>query len=609
MQQATMNSGMVNAQFFCGVFRSALLLFLLLLILQAAPLVLSARTNTSRVQSDSAAKPAVTPFRVSGGVTLSGDFYTADGIEARRPASNLMAIARINVALFEQVNLPFEAFIGTNQSGFRQPFNQIGISPTFFHWLTLHAGWFSMRFSDLTFGDIRMLGGGVELRPGNFRLAALYGSTNQAVPYDVSVSGAAVAGAFTSYSRPVVGVQLGYGDENVAFINFQAIRVSDDTTSLQTPVNADVSRLAKPQENTVFSTTFGFGAFDGKLRFTAEIAGSAYSADTRSQSLAELATTSTFQFPAIPSEIFTPRLSSQLDAAAKATLTIAPTQDFTVALGGQYVGPGFVTLGYAQLQNDVLDGTISPSLRLFNGGLSLRGTVGVRVNNLIANRTAPLQRLIASGSVSIQPVQAFGVDVQYSNYGIRSTPRNDTLRIENVAQSLTVSPRLNFEAFGGVSGIFGSYSLNNVDDLNVLTKETNTNQTQSAMLSWTLGLPSGLSLATTGLYSDIEQSIARTTVLNIGQTASYAFFEGALSTSLTLGYGIIGSELTAGGVTTMSSDGQITAQASVSYTIGESGKFGTLSLNVNNNNYAFGNPARGRNFGEWTALVQYAIGF
>jgi hypothetical protein len=316
---------------------------LLLLVFQVATLALFAQTDTSRVQSDSTAKPVVQPFRVSGGVTLSGDFYAADGIEARRPASNLMAIARVNIALFDQINLPFEAFIGTNQSGFRQPFNQIGISPTFFNWLTLHAGWFSMRFSDLTFGDIRMLGGGIELRPGNFRFSALYGSTNQAVPYDVSTGGAAVAGAFTSYSRPVIGVKLGYGDENVAFVSFQAIRVSDDTTSLQTPTNADVSRLARPQENTVFSTTFGFGAFDGKLRFTAEIAGSAYSADTRSQSLAELATTSTFQLTALPSVLFTPRLSSQLDAAAKVTLTIAPTQDFTLALNGQYVGPGFVS--------------------------------------------------------------------------------------------------------------------------------------------------------------------------------------------------------------------------------------------------------------------------
>jgi hypothetical protein len=591
---------------YSGIFRYvALLLGFMFLGINAV----FAQTDTTRTKSDSAAKPAVQPIRVSGGVTLSGDFYAADGIESRRPATNLMAIARVNVALFEQINLPFEAYIGTNQSGFRQPFNQIGISPTFFNWLTLHAGWFSMRFSDLTFGDVRMLGGGVELRPGNFRLAALYGSTNQAVPYDVSMGGAAVAGAFTSYSRPVVGVKLGYGDENIAFINFQAIRVSDDTTSLQTPANADVSRLAKPQENTVFSTTFGFGAFDGKLRFTAEIAASAFSQDTRSQSLAQLATAATFQLPEIPALLFTPRLSSQLDAAAKATLTIAPTPDFNVALGGQYIGPGFVSLGYAQLQNDVLDGTISPSLRLFNGGLSLRGTVGMRVNNLIANRTAPLQRLIASASVSIQPVQAFGIDLQYSNYGIRSTPRNDTLRIENVSQSLSVSPRVNFEAFGGVSGIFASYSLNNVDDVNVITRQTNTNQTQTAMLSWTLGLPSGLSLATTGFYSDIAQSIARTNILNIGQTAAYSFFDGALSTSLTLGYGIVGSELTSAGMTTTSSDGQITGQASISYSIGESGKFGTLSLNVNNNNYAYGNPARGRNFGEWTAMVQYAIGF
>ncbi len=597
---------LLRTTFFCFILCLMSLANTSVFVLEASA---QAQSDTTRTKSDSTSKAVALPIKVSGGVTLSGDFYTADGIESRRPSSNFMAIARVNISLFEQFNFPFEAFIGTNQSGFRQPFNQIGISPTFFNWLTLHAGWFSTRFSDLTFGDIRMLGGGVELRPGNFRLSAIYGSTNQAVPYDVASGGAAIAGAFTSYSRPVVGIKLGYGDENVLFFNIQAIRITDDTTSLATPANTDFSRLVKSQENTVISTTFGFGAFDGKLRFNAEIAASAFSADTRSASLAQLATAATFQLPEIPSLLFTPRLSSQIDAAAKATLTIAPTQDFSVALGGQYVGPGFVSLGYAQLQNDVLDGTISPSLRLFNGGLSVRGTLGVRVNNLIANRTAPLQRLIASASVSIQPVQTFGIDVQYSNYGIRSTPRNDTLRIENVSQSLTVSPRLNFEAFGGVSGIFGSYSLNNVDDLNIITRQTNTNQTQTGMLSWTLGLPSGLSLATTGFYSAIAQSVARTNILNIGQTAAYSFFDGALSTSLTLGYGIVNSEITQSGMTTNSSDGQITGQASASYSIGEGGKFGTLSLNVNNNNYAYGNPARGRNFGEWTAMVQYAIGF
>ncbi|MCS6808382.1 MAG: hypothetical protein RML40_07185, partial [Bacteroidota bacterium] len=550
------------------------------------------------------------PVKVSGGITLSGDFYTAEGIEARRPTSNLMAIARINVSLFDHIHLPFEAFLGSNHSEFRQPFNQLGISPTFFGWLTLHAGWFSLQISDLTFGDIRVLGAGLEVRSDRIRLAALYGSTNQIVPYDIRAGGIAVAGAFTAYQRPVFGLKLGYGDENTAFINIQALRVIDDTTSLLTPSTADPTRLAQAQENTVISTTFGVAGFDGNVRCSAELAVSAFSQDIRSRRLAEVAAPSGLPFLDIPPFLFTPRLSSQLDAAAKVTLTIAPVSDISCVFAGQYIGPGFVSLGYAQLQNDVLEGTVSPSLRLFSGALSLRGTAGVRVNNLVANRIAPIHRFIASGSLSFQPIHAFGIDVQYSNYGLRSTPRNDTLRIENVAQSLSIAPRCTFEVLGGSSTLLASYARNDVEDLNVITRRINTNQTHTGIVSWSLSLPSGVSLSTTGFYSDITQQLLRIETANIGQSVSYGFFDGTLATSLTLGYGFVtATEQSSPTTAQPSHDGQLTGQLTASYTIGEAGKLGTLSLNVHNNNYAFGNPARGRSFGEWTAIIQYSIGF
>jgi hypothetical protein len=576
--------------------------------------VLRAQSDTTReaasAKADSAAKSAVTPIRVSGGVTLSGDYYAATGVEARRPTSILQAVARVNVQLFDQISLPFEAFIGTGNSGFRQPFNQIGFSPTFFGWLTLHAGWFSTRFSDFTFGDVRMLGGGVELRPGNFRFSAVYGSTNQAVPYEQTSAGAPV-GAFAAYNRPVYGVKLGYGDENVAFVNLNVVRIADDPATLELPTDViAASRILSPQENVVSSVQFGFGFLDGKVRFTSEVAASLFSSNTRAEALqgtsgTATSTSSSASVPnLLPAELFTPRSSSQVDVAVRATLAIQPSPDVGLNLSGQYIGPGFVTLGYAQLQNDVLEGTAAPFFRLWKGAVSVRGTIGVRLNNLLGNRFSTTQRVIGSASVSIQPVQAFGVDINYSNYGTRSTPKRDTLRTENVAQSLTVSPRLNFEAFGGTSGIFGSYSLQNVDDQNVVTKETSTSKTQTVTLAWSLGLPSGLALTTTGFYTDIAQATFTSTVLNIGETVSYGFFENTLSTSLTLGYGIVGAVVS--GVS--SNDGQITGSLSLGYALGEAGKFGTLSLSVNNNNYAYGDPSR-QSFGEWMGSLVYSVGF
>jgi hypothetical protein len=603
----------------CGV-------VLLLFLLMQTPSVIAQpqiQPQTQPQPQDTAAK-TIQPVRVTGGITLSGDYYTASGVEARRPTSILQAIARVNVQLFEQVSLPFEAFIGTGNSGFRQPFNQFGVSPRFGNWLTLHAGWFSTRFSDFTFGDVRMLGGGVELTPGNFRLSAIYGSTNQAVPYEPTAQGAPV-GAFAAYNRPIYGVKIGYGDENVAFVNLNVVRVADDPASLALPQDSIAASrvIAAPQENVVASLQFGFGFLDGKIRFTSEVAASLYSSNTRADELFEgnlTSTSASVRLPVVlPRELFTPRLSSQIDAAARATLTIAPSQDFGVNLTGQYIGPGFVTLGYAQLQNDVLEGTVAPFFRLWNGAVTARGTFGVRVNNLLANRFATAQRVIGSASLSIQPVQAFGVDVNYSNYGMRSTPRRDTLRIENIAQSLTVSPRVSFGAFGGTSGIFGSYALNTVDDQNIVTKQTNTNTTQTATLAWSLGLPSGLALTTTGFYSQLAQTTLSTHIVNIGQTIGYGFFEGVLNTSLTLGYGQVASSITLAGATTDATDGQITGSLTASLLLGEAGKFGTLALSLNNNNYAYGDGGTvgagvgigqsRQNFGEWMGSLVYTIGF
>lgn len=579
--------------------------------------LLNAASALAQTQDSASTAKAVVPVRVTGGITLSGDYYAASGVENRRPTSILQAIARVNIALFEQINLPFEAFVGTGNSGFRQPFNQFGVSPRFGNWLTLHAGWFSTRFSDFTFGDVRMLGGGVELSPGNFRLAAIYGTTNQAVPYEPTPQGAPV-GAFAAYNRPVAGFRIGYGDENVAFVNLNVVRLADDAASLTLPADSVAASrfIASPQENVVTSLQFGVGFWDGKIRLTSEVAASLYSSNTRTDALNEGNLTSTsavVRLPVVlPKELFTLRLSSQVDAAARVNLAITPSQDVGVNFTGQYIGPGFVSLGYAQLQNDVLEGTVAPYFRLWKGAVSVRGTLGIRLNNLLGNRYATAQRVIGSASVSIQPVQAFGVDVNYSNYGIRSTPKRDTLRIENVSQSLVISPRVSFEAFGSTSGIFGSFSLQNVDDQNVVTKEINTNKTQTATLAWSLGLPSGLAFTTTGLYTDIAQAAFSSRILNIGETVSYALFDGALNTSLTLGYGQVASSVSAGtGMSVSSNDGQITGALTASYAIGEAGKFGTLSLSVNNNNYAYGdggNQAR-QSFGEWMGSLVYSIGF
>lgn len=118
---------------------------------------------------------------VKASATLTSNFYSSSGIDPRQPGNMQYGIVRASVMLWDMVELPFELYFTTGQTRFQQPFNQFGVSPKISNWLTLHAGYFSTRFSDLTFGDLRLLGGGFELTPGNFRLKAVYGRSRQEI--------------------------------------------------------------------------------------------------------------------------------------------------------------------------------------------------------------------------------------------------------------------------------------------------------------------------------------------------------------------------------------------------------------------------------------------
>jgi hypothetical protein len=95
--------------------------------------------------------------------------------------------------------------------------------------------------------------------------------------------------------------------------------------------------------------------------------------------------------------------SSNLDGAAKAQLSITPSPSFTLALSGQWIGPGFYTLGYPQLYNDVMEVTVSPALSLANNTLALRFSAGLRLNNLRSTRLATTRRLLAAAGASWNP--------------------------------------------------------------------------------------------------------------------------------------------------------------------------------------------------------------
>lgn len=528
---------------------------------------------------------SASPVKLSGSVSATTESYSTSGIAPRYPGNVSRLILQANVQLYEQINLPFELYLSTQQLTLQQPFNQFGVSPVLFGWLKLHAGYYTAQLSELTFGDARMLGGGIEASPGNFRFAVLYGQMRTALSPD------SASGFFGQYARTALAAKIGYGNLSSTYLDLNVVKAFDDSASV-----APSASTAPPSENVATSLAFGFPVVSDRIKVAGEIGVSLFSGDVRVQEATE--------YVSVPKFLFTPRYSSQVDAAAVLSVLTRPTDDLTVALNGRWIGPGYVTLGYVQLPSDVLETTVAPSVRLLNGALSLRGSLGFRFNDLRGNRLSPTTRTIGSLYSSWQATQAFGLDAQYTNYGIRTAPRLDTLRIENVSQSLTLSPRFLFPLFGAQHTLLLSYSLQDVNDQSILGGKVNRNVTQTALASWSQAFGFPLSLTTTALYNNADVAGARLQITSLSETLGYNFLEGKLNTSLTLGVNWVNNALP--GISSnpadSPTDSQITAVFSAGYGFGV---YGTVSLNLSNNAYSATSTVP--TFQEFHGVLQYSL--
>ncbi len=518
-----------------------------------------------------------------GATYLSVDGYTSSSQDSswkpRMPPLSARGIFKANISLYDKVDIPFEIYAATSGLGFQQPFNQFGMSPRF-GWLTVHAGYFSTKYSELSFGDVRMLGGGFEANPGKFRIAALYGIARQARSKDTTV------GFLGEYKRILTAVKLGYGDESEYFVHFNAIKAVDDSSTLFAD---STSPLAT--ENLAATLNFGL-PFSGFISMNGEVGVSAFSNDIHSPELTG------DKVPKIPSFLFTPRYSSQLDGAAKLSILITPSSFWNIRLNSQWIGPGYVSLGYVQLQNDILETTIAPSVRLFESKLLLRGSFGMRYNNLRNTRLSSTRRIIGSFLSSAQILDNLGLDIQYSNYGLRSTHVNDTMRVQNIFQMLSISPRWNFTGWGANHALSASYAYQNMDDKNIFTSISTNSSTSLWSLVHTLSLEPDLSFTSSVFYTSIFTTFLNTKALNLSETVSNSYLDNKLMVSLTGGYSF---------VQTIGQDNQIIGRLSAAYQLTTSSQL-ILTLNSNNYDYAqavSGNPS----FREYQASLQYQLTF
>jgi hypothetical protein len=490
--------------------------------------------------------------------------------------------ARINIALWDQIQLPFDFWFTTAEVGFQQPFNQFGVNPKIGNFLTLHGGYFFAKISDLCFGDTRMLGAGFELTPGNYRVSFLYGRLREQRSSD------SVANFPGEYKRMAYAFKIGYGAESEMFAHLNIMRAWDDTTTKLTNSNSPYSK-----DNLVSSLSFGL-PISSLINFTGEAAVSALTDDRAAPKL------NTSDEPGFLKLLFTPNYSTQIDAAFKAALAINPYRFFSFRINTMWVGPGFQSLGFPQLPNDVFDITLAPLFRLFDGNLSLKGSIGVRQNNLRENHVSNTSRVIGSIDVYSQITQDISLNANYSNYGMKTSMNRDTIKIQNISQIFSLSPSFLFQWLGGMNNLNLTYSYQDVFDKSSYDTTSKKNQTHTSNIIHSILYESSLTL-TTGLYYNSNKSDYSSNIFGITETVGYSFAEKKLTTSFTIGFTT---------VKTTKTDNQLNLRIVAGYSFDQ---YGTLTANLSNMNYMTGSGGSEfqsvPSYNEMQGSLQYSINF
>lgn len=518
--------------------------------------------------------------RASGSLGATADIYRPIGPVARLPSETYRATARFNIVFFDQIDIPLELYLNSGRISYQQPFNQFGVTPRFGQWLQLFAGWYSTRVSDYTFGDLRILGGGVELTPGNFRFALHYGYTRQARNPDTTYA------FWGEYQRRIIIAKLGFESSEGSFLTLQAMTSQDDPNSIRRD-----SLTPTPQANAVVSIAGGSGMFDGALRLRSEVAVGLFTfnlnAESDSASLADI--------PPTLQHIIPTNITSNIDGAARLNLTIAPSTAWGLTLDGQWIGPGFVTLGYAQLLNDVLDLTASPYLRVFEGKLSLRATVGRRTNNLRQTRMATIERWTINTGANWQISDAIGIDVQFGQYTMTSNHSNDTLRADNTTQTVTLSPTWRLGIGSIEHFLSASLSYQRTRDNNIVSGRYGNNSLMSATITHSAQFPSKLGLSSSLSYNRTETYLQKVSFATLTESLTYPFAERFTTR------GTIGLNLSS----TIRTSLQLLLRVALTYSFEQ---WGSLTLQLMNNTFDL-TAQQGNRYSELFGSLQYSVNF
>lgn len=480
-------------------------------------------------------------LQVTGGIGGSADFYSSqtqnyDDFRNRRPDQLYRLYANANISFTKYFSLPFGVTFTSGQRTLynlpnipkenlidyiMNPLNRIYIGPKY-KWFQLELGTQTPNYSNLTIGSIPMFGAGVNLTPGKFFFSFHSLIAQRAIEPNLD------SNIFGTYARYMWATKIGVGAQDGNLFALSFVRSWDDTLSV-----ARKPLYAEAKDGFVIAPTFQFKFFK-KFLFSTEVAGSIYTGNIESTNISS----ADAQVQKLFSNVFQPKTSTKGGIANISSLRFG-SRYFDLKLGLQYMGAGYEAMAFPFLQNDYVDYTASPNIRLFKNKVVLSGTVGLRTNNLNNNLLTPTKQFLGNANLLWMPGQKFNLNASYSNFGFRNTYDVDTLKIEMVTESYTVVPTFTFGKTSSIHRITLNGTYNQVDNFNTYSGEYQKIKTTIGGISYNLSFkenPFTLGVFYRNLNNDIPgfKYTSNSGTLSLG----YAIFDKKLKPTASFTYAV-----------------------------------------------------------------------
>ena len=531
------------------------------------------------------------PVTLSGGITARAIFYDANGITNRRQPFSYIFTGSPTISIFNSFTIPLSFTYSEQDRSFRQPFKQVGMSP-YYKWITIHAGYRNINYSQFTLAGHTILGAGVELHPGIFRFGFISGRFNRATPVDTSVKSFQ---PFT-YSNHGSAGKIGIG-KGADFFEVSMLKAKDDSSSVH-PLN-EFKGTVTPAENIVIGIN-GQVKFLKDFTFAIEAATSVYTRNLNNKTA--LSDSANKGFTKILGSFISTNSTTERYNAIQTSLGYHQ-KIFSARLQYRRVDPDYKTMGAYFFNSDIENITFAPSLNLLKNKLRFGGSIGYQHDNLKKQKQSTSSRVIGSANLTTDFNDHFGIDFSYSNYSntqIRKTILlGNTFRIAQVSENYSFTPRYILASEKYVHSVIFSANYNVFSSVDKTIDNLSDTKSKNYFLNYQVTL--------------VPKNLTYTFNLNYMDVKSASYEDGNYGVTLGINKVMNNSKLTAGWLGSFlkglhgKSTGLILNQnVSVNYRINKHHSFGTTVSYINNKSQqTLVTPS----YSEWQADLNYRYVF